>query len=91
MEPPSVAFRQILEKLQGICTYHMFMPSSHVLSSDLLKTSKYPFDSGGFSDVFQGTYAGSEVCIKRLRIASTSSLEKIRKVSIRLDELFVVQ
>jgi hypothetical protein len=68
----------------------MLIPSSHVLSIDLLNTNKKPFAHGGFSDVFQGTYAGLGVCVKRLRVASTGSPEKFVKGRAHRDQLFAV-
>lgn len=81
LDPASLAFGQILRRLQEICKSRMFVPSSHVLRVDLLNTDKSPFASGGFSDVFQGTYGGSKVCVKRLRVSSTSSPERVKKGS----------
>jgi len=88
LDHTSGAFRQILRKLQGICTSRMCLPSSYISSTGKLNTDKSPFASGGFSDVFKGTYDGSVVCVKRLRVASTSSMENITKGFIRCDRLF---
>lgn len=79
IDPASVASKQILQKLQEICTSRMLIPSSHTLPVDLLNIDKRPSGSGGFSDVFQGTYAGSKVCVKRLRMSATSSFERVAK------------
>lgn len=79
LDPASPAFRQTLRKLQGICSSRTFLPSSHALPVDLLNIDKSPFASGGFSDVFQGTYGGLKVCVKRLRVAATSSPERVTK------------
>jgi len=57
----------------------MHLPLSHVLSADLLDISGSPFAFGGYSDVFKGTYAGLEVCVKRLKVDSTDSPEKVIK------------
>jgi hypothetical protein len=65
----------------------MHIPSSHILSTDLLNIDKRPFASGGFSDVFQGMYNGSEVCVKRLRVSSTSNPEKARKGRVHCGRL----
>jgi hypothetical protein len=68
----------------------MLLPSSHVLSAELLNTNENAFASGGFSDVFQGTYAGSNVCVKRLRMGSTSSIEKTKKEFAHRNQVFTV-
>ena len=57
----------------------MRVPSSYVLAAAQLNIDKGLVASGGFSDVFQGTYGGLEVCVKRLRVAATSSREKVTK------------
>jgi hypothetical protein len=88
LEPTSVAFGQILRKLQKICTSRMRLPSSYILPADELNINGGPFATGGFSDVFNGTYRGSVVCVKRLRVASTSSLENIRKGFTHCGRLF---
>jgi len=79
LDPGSVAFRRVLQKLQGICSSRTLIPSSHSIPVDLLNIDNTPFGSGGFSDVFQGTYAGSVVCIKRPRMSAISSPERVTK------------
>jgi len=42
---------------------------------------------GGFGDVRLGTYNGSPVAVKTMRVAALDSFLKIRKVSIDVDHL----
>ena len=60
----------------------MRVPSSYLLPEGKLSINKDRLASGGFSDVFQGTYKGLKVCVKRLRVSSTGSLDKVTKERI---------
>ena len=84
LSPTSVAFRRALRKLQGVCASRGVLPQSHALLANQLNVSEEPFASGGYSDVFKGTLSGSEVCVKELRVASTSNPEQAKKAIIRL-------
>lgn len=53
------------------------IPTSHVLLPSRLNINKKYVVSGDFSDVFQGTHNDREVCVKRLRVASTGSPEDV--------------
>lgn len=77
--PTDAASRRALQKLQEICTSRVQMPSSYVLPAGKFTTDKTNIASGGFSDVFRGFYNDREVCIKRLRVSSTGSSEKVTK------------
>ena len=55
------------------------MPSSHVLPIRLLNINEDQLASGRCSNVFRGTFRGKEVCVKRLRVDSTGSPEKVKK------------
>ena len=57
----------------------MRIPTSHVLPTRQLQINKDHLASGGFSDVFRGTFRGLAVCVKRLRVSSTSGPEKVKK------------
>ena len=46
---------------------------------NLLNINKKYLASGGFSDIFQGTYRGREVCVKRLRVSATDTPGKVTK------------
>jgi hypothetical protein len=60
--------RRCLHKLQAICGRHKILPSSYNIPGDLTIIDDDPVAFGGFSDVWEGTYDGKKVCIKRLRI-----------------------
>ena len=59
------------------------MPSSHVLSEEVLNIDEDPFSSGGFSEVYKGTYKGTyyylRVCVKKLRDALDGDPEQATK------------
>ena len=81
-------FRQCLRKLRAICGCHTTLPSSHVVSDDLVtKHGGHPIAYGGFADVWEGTLSGRKVCVKVLRVSLNDdpSLTKVR--SALLDHL----
>ena len=51
-----------------------------MLGDELAETG-IQIGSGGFADVWQGTYGGMQVAIKRLRVCERDDLTKIYKVS----------
>ena len=55
-------------------------PASFDLSADLLNTASYPFDSGGFGDVYEGSLDDSKVCIKRVRVYTRDDPQEAIKV-----------
>ena len=57
----------------------MCIPSSYILPVELLNIDKNYIASGGFSDVFHGTYRDREVCVKRLRVSATDIPGKVIK------------
>lgn len=78
-----MAFERTHRKLQKICTSPILLPLSHRLSTGTLLIEERPFACGGFSDVYKGTYDGSQVCIKKLRLASASDSGPATKGDIR--------
>jgi len=68
----------------------MRLPSSHILSTDLLDTGGSPLALGGYSEIFKGTYAGLDVCVKRLKDDSTRSPERVVKGRVCRDQSFTV-
>ena len=61
-------FRQCLRKLRAICGYHMILPSSHIITGDLVRTGESVFAYGGFADIWEGVHRRKKVCIKVLRL-----------------------
>jgi hypothetical protein len=58
----------------------MILPTSLTPSASLLDTEHYPVASGGSGDVYEGTFNGSKVCVKRIRACSKDGPEKAIKV-----------
>ena len=71
----------VLRKLCGLCGS---LPSSHMIQEGLQKTDDYAFTSGGFADVYRGTYKGQKVAIKAFRIYAQGDLMQVRKVTLFL-------
>lgn len=74
-------FRQCLRKLRAICGTHAILPTSHIISGDLVeRTGVSAIDYGGFADVWVGNHVGNRVCIKALRIPlnDAGGLRKVR-------------
>jgi len=55
------------------------LPPSYTLPSDVKKIGPDPFAQGGFGDVYEGTFDGSKVCIKRVRVYTQDGPEKALK------------
>ena len=55
-------------------------PVSYNLSPDLLNTASYPFASGGYGDMYEGSLDDSKVCIKRLRVYTRDDPQEAIKV-----------
>ena len=68
LDPTSNASRKCLRELRRICSTRAILPSSYMLSSDLINVNSEPFASGGYGDIYHGTLDGSSVCIKRVRV-----------------------
>ncbi|KAF9779332.1 kinase-like domain-containing protein [Thelephora terrestris] len=62
-------FRRCIRKLRTICSQHAILPSSYTISGALVRLGDEPVDFGGFSVVWEGTYNGSKVCIKHLKVS----------------------
>ena len=74
--------------LRKMCFEHGRLPLLYTTTDELKWTGEHPCGRGGNADVWCGTYRGSKVAIKVLRINSRelSSLEKVRSlVSVLFD------
>ena len=78
-----IAFERTHRKLQRICTSPMLLPPSYLLTAEALLVEEPPFFCGDFSDAYKGTCNGSQVCVKKLRIASASDLGPATKGDTR--------
>ncbi|KAF9644879.1 kinase-like protein [Thelephora ganbajun] len=79
LTPFSPAFRKCLRGLRSICKTRAILPTSYTLSADLLRVDSDPFASGGFGDVYHGTFNGSRVCVKRVRVYLKEDPKKAAK------------
>ena len=73
--------QQCLLKLRTICINHGILPSSYIITNDLARVGEDPVAFGDFSNVWEGIYNGSKVCIKCLRV-SEQTRQAIEKVGI---------
>lgn len=67
----------MLCKLCGLC---QLLPTECLLGDELVETG-IQIGSGGFADVWQATYGGMQVALKRLRVRERDDFTKIYKVS----------
>jgi len=74
--------RQCLHKLQAICAHRAILPSSYIISNDLVRVGGHPIAVGGISDVWKGTYRGMRVSIKCLRVPRNDD-QALKKVGIQ--------
>lgn len=75
----SSGFRKCLRELRHICSSRRILPTSCYISSKLLLINRYPFGSGGFGDVYEGTLNGAKICIKRPREYATDDPQERQK------------
>ena len=84
LEPSGVASRKCLRELRSVCSDRGMLPTSYTIPSHLLDVHPQPFTFGGFGDVYHGTFDGSRVCIKRVRVYIRDGMDKALKVCYRL-------
>jgi len=77
---------RLLNKLCKMCSRHCVIPTSMHIPD--CSEGSVEVESGGFADVFQGTYEGRRVAIKVVRAYVTSDLNVIRSVSALLTTLW---
>ena len=83
LEHASPAFRKCLRELRHICGVKTILPTSYMLSSDLLNVGPDPLTSRGSSDVYEGILGSSRVCIKRVRVYAQDDSQQDVKVRYR--------
>jgi hypothetical protein len=84
MESPLVSDKlrkKCLRALRKICGSSGTLPNSYIISDGLEKIDEYAFTSGGFADVWRGTYNNKKVAIKAFRIFAARDLVQVKKVS----------
>ena len=80
LDPASSCFQECLRELRNICGTRMILPSSCTVSSSFLNTGLHPVTSWGPGDLYEGTFDGSKVCVKRVQVYSKDGPEKATKV-----------
>jgi hypothetical protein len=76
-EPLRKKTQQVLCKLCGLC---QLLPTECVLGDELAVT-EVRVGSGGFADVWQGSYWGIQVAIKQLRVYGEDNFTKTYRAS----------
>jgi hypothetical protein len=89
VEPTSALYSQCLRRLRRLCGAFGDLPSSCMLNSEKLeRTSPEALLSGGFADIWKGTYKESDtvtnVAIKVLRIYGKDNLQIVKQVSLSI-------
>lgn len=68
--------------LRKACAEAGILPDSYYLDANQIKRlSEVPFASGGYSDVWRGTYKEENVSIKAFRVYTTDNIKNLTKVS----------
>jgi hypothetical protein len=62
--------RQVISILMKLCSASGVLPRDLFIHGVNLGDDRDPWASGGFADVFRGTYNGQDVAVKRLRVFS---------------------
>ena len=72
---------KIHRALRKTCAEVGILPSSYYLDdSQIKKLNDVPFASGGYSDVWRGSYKGEQVSIKAFRVYTTDNIKHLTKV-----------
>ena len=67
--------------LRKACSEVGILPDSYYLNtSQIKKLNDVPFASGGYSDVWRGSYLEENVSIKAFRVYTTDNIENLTKV-----------
>ena len=80
LDPASSGFWKCLRELRNVCGAKMMLPTSYIISPSTLNIGHHPLASGGSGDVYEGTFNGSKVCVKRVRVYSKDGPEKATTV-----------
>ena len=68
--------------LRKTCAEAGILPDSYYLDATQIKRlNEVPFASGGYSDVWRGSYKGDSVSIKAFRVYTTDNIKHLTKVS----------
>ena len=80
LDPSGPASRKCLRELRNRCGAGGILPTSYTLSPHLLNVGSEPFASGGRGDVYEGTFDGSRVCVKRVKVYTQGDPQKAVRV-----------
>ena len=72
--------KKALQMLCKLCGLSQLLPTECVLGHELVETGTQ-IGRGGFADVWQGTYRGTQVAIKQLYVHQKDDFTKIYRVS----------
>ena len=72
--------RACLRKLQAICSRHATLPSSYIVSGEIVRVGDGSTALGTIADVWEGTHGSKRVSIKCLRapLTDNKSFKKVR-------------
>jgi len=73
-------FRECVHALRKISGHTGMLPASYVLVEGLTKQGNVPAASGGFADVWVGSYSEGVVAIKSLRVYRGDDQEMLKKI-----------
>ena len=73
--------RECLNKLQTICGRHATLPSSYIVSGEIVRVGDGPIALGAIADVWEGSYRGKKVSVKSLGVAM-KNYQATKKVRI---------
>ncbi|KAG6809760.1 hypothetical protein H0H92_014819, partial [Tricholoma furcatifolium] len=66
--------KRLIVAIQRIATTSGLYPTCYELK-DVVAQDEYPVDSGGFADIFKGTYRGKTVCLKTFRLTQATQID----------------
>ena len=72
--------RRCLHKLQEICGHRSTLPSSYIVSGEIVRVGSGPTTAGAVANAWEGTYLGKKVSIRCLKIplGGGRALKKVR-------------
>ena len=83
LDPSDSAFRKCLRELRHVCGTRAILPTLFLLSSQGLTVGHQPVSPTSSGDVYEGSFNGKNVCVKRVRIYSKDDSKKATKVHCR--------
>ena len=70
---------KIFKRFWQLCGRTGLLPTSHILSDKPTLTSKHLLATGGFGDVWEGTYNDKRVAIQVLRVHKEDDIQGVKK------------